>query len=168
MYVRNFGDGFGLAWQDVFQTADKQAVERHCRAKGIETEWKEGDRLRTRAVRRALARHPKTGELVWFNHATFFHLSTLEPTVRQALLEEFEESELPTNTYYGDGSAIDPEVLEQLRAAYDAEIVRFPWQEGDLLMLDNMLVAHGRAPFSGPRQILVGMAEPVSEDQVAP
>ena len=52
-----------------------------------------------------------------------------------------------------------------LREAYRRETVSFPWQKGDLLMLDNMLVAHGRAPFSGPRQILVGMAEPVTRDQ---
>ena len=166
MYVRNFGDGFGLTWQTVFQSTDKEAIERHCRDKGIETEWKDGDRLRTRAVRRAIARHPKTGELVWFNHATFFHVSTLEPAIRDALLAEFSDTELPANTYYGDGSSIEPEVMEHLRAAYRAETVSFPWQKGDLLMLDNLLVAHGRAPYSGAREILVGMAEPLSQEQV--
>jgi alpha-ketoglutarate-dependent taurine dioxygenase len=164
MYVRNFGDGLGLTWQNVFQTEDKEAIERHCRERGIETEWA-GDHLRTRAVRQAVARHPKTGEPVWFNHATFFHVSTLEPEVRFALLDEFDDGELPANTYYGDGSPIEPEVLDHLRAAYTAETVSFPWRQGDLLMLDNMLVAHGRAPYSGPRQILVGMAEPVSGEQ---
>jgi len=164
MYVRNFGDGFGLDWQTVFQTTDRAAIEQHCKEKGIEVEWKDGNRLRTRAVRPALARHLKTGEPVWFNHATFFHVTTLEPFVREALLEEFEDGELPANAYYGDGSPIEPEVLDLLRAAYNAETVSFPWQQGDLLMLDNMLVAHGRAPFSGPRQILVGMAEPVGHE----
>lgn len=165
-YVRNFGDGFGLSWQTVFQSTDKQAIEEHCRAKGIEVEWKDGDRLRTRATRSAISRHPKTGELVWFNHATFFHVSTLEPALRDSMLAEFAEGELPANTYYGDGSPIEPEVLDQLRAAYHAETVSFPWQQGDLLMLDNMLVAHGRAPYSGGRQILVGMAEPTNDEQV--
>lgn len=165
-YVRNFGDGFGLAWQTVFQSTDKEAIEHHCRAKGIEVEWKDGDRLRTRAVRSAISRHPKTGELVWFNHATFFHVSTLGPTLRDSLLTEFAEGDLPTNTYYGDGAPIEPEVLDHLRAAYHAETVSFPWEQGDLLMLDNMLVAHGRAPYAGGREILVGMAEPVREEQV--
>src|SRR5436305_9845012 len=51
MVVRNYGDGFGLPWQDVFQTTDRAEVEAHCRRSGIELEWKEGNRLRTRAVR---------------------------------------------------------------------------------------------------------------------
>jgi len=109
MYVRNFGDGFGLTWQSVFQTEDRSKVEDHCARSGIQVEWKEGNRLRTRAVRPALARHPVTGETLWFNHATFFHVTTLEPDIRNVLLDEFDESELPTNTFYGDGSPIPPE-----------------------------------------------------------
>jgi alpha-ketoglutarate-dependent taurine dioxygenase len=37
--------------------------------------------------------------------------------------------------------------------------VAFPWQKGDILMVDNMLAAHGREPFTGPRKIMVAMAE---------
>ena len=162
LYVRNYGEGFGLPWQTVFQTTNRSDVEKHCRERDIEFEWKSGDRLRTRAVLPAVSRHPKTKELVWFNHATFFHVSTLEPWIRDALLEEFgSEDELPTNTYYGDGDPIEPDVLEELRAAYRAETVSFPWQRGDVMLLDNMLAAHGRAPYSGPRKILVGMSEPI-------
>jgi hypothetical protein len=82
------------------------------------------------------------------------------------MVAEFSDGDLPANTYYGDGSPIEPEVLDHLRAAYHAETVSFPWQQGDLLMLDNMLVAHGRAPYAGARQILVGMSEPTGEEHV--
>jgi len=167
MVVRNYGDGMGLDWQTVFQTSDRAAVEEHCRAGGIEVEWKPGNRLRTRAVRPALTRHPKTGEQLWFNHATFFHVSTLEPVIREGLLAEFAEDELPANTYFGDGSAIEPEALDHLRSLYESATVRFPWKQGDILLLDNMMVAHGRAPYRGERRILVGMAEP-QRRQAAP
>lgn len=167
MVVRNFGEGLGLDWPTVFQTTDRAEVEEYCRRSGIDVEWRHGGRLRTRAVRPAIARHPQTGEMLWFNHATFFHISTLVPEVRETLLREFAEEDLPANTYYGDGAPIEPEVLEHLRAAYRAETVSFPWQERDLLLLDNMLVAHGRGAFSGPRKVLVGMAEPVSREQVS-
>jgi alpha-ketoglutarate-dependent taurine dioxygenase len=166
MYVRNFGDGFGLPWQTVFQTSEPAVVEDYCREHGIEVEWKEGGRLRTRALRPAVARHPTTGELTWFNHATIFHVTTLAPHVRDALLAEFSEEDLPSNSYYGSGASIEPEVLDHLREVYRRETVSFPWQKGDVLMLDNMLVAHGRAPFTGERKIAVGMAEPISWDQI--
>jgi len=159
MLVRNFGAGLSLTWQSVFQTEDKFAVETYCRQAGIKTEWR-GEHLRTRQVRQAVAQHPVTGEMIWFNHAAFFHVSTLEPSTRETLLAGLKEEDLPNNTYYGDGSPIEPDVIEEIREAYRKEAVSFVWQEGDILMLDNMSVAHGRNPYAGPRKILVAMAEP--------
>lgn len=167
MYVRNYGDGFGLPWQVVFQTTDRRAVEEHCRGNHIGVEWKDGDRLRTHATFPPVLKHPLTGEMSWFNHATFFHLSTLEPWVQEALREEFDHPEdMPTNTFYGDGSSIEPEVLDELRAAYRKHSVSFPWVKGDVLVLDNTLIAHGRAPYAGPRKILVGMSEPTTREEL--
>ena len=162
MYVRNFGDGFGLPWQTVFQTTERSEVEKYCRSHNIEVEWKDGDRLRTRQVSPAIIKHPQTGEIVWFNHATFFHVSTLPPNIRDSLLVEFPEEDLPTNTYYGDGSSIEASVLEELRYAYLQEMVAFPWQKGDILMLDNLLAVHARNPYTGSRKVVVGMAEPLN------
>jgi alpha-ketoglutarate-dependent taurine dioxygenase len=159
-YVRNFGGGLGLPWETVFQTKERAVMEAYCRSADIAFEWKAENRLKTQQIRPAVARHPRTGEMVWFNQATAFHVSTLEPVLREALLAEVPEEEVPKNVYYGDGSRIESAVLAELREAYRQETVAFPWQEGDLLMLDNMLVAHGRAPFVGPRKIVVGMAEP--------
>jgi alpha-ketoglutarate-dependent taurine dioxygenase len=162
LYIRNYNDGFGLTWQTVFQTEDQSVVEQYCRDNRIEFEWKTDNRLRTRQLRQAIAQHPLTGDLVWFNHAAFFHVSTLEPMIRDVLLESFKEEDLPFNTYYGDGSRIEPSVLDELREAYKQETVSFPWQRSDVLLLDNMLTAHGRAPYTGARKILAGMSDPFS------
>ena len=167
MYVRNFGEGFGLPWQTVFQTSDPGVVEEHCRENGIQVEWRSGNRLRISAIRNVVITHPRTGEPVWFNHATFFHVTTLEPSVRAALLADYEGADLPTNTFYGDGSPIEPEVLDELREAYRRETIAFPWQANDVLLLDNMLAAHGRAPYTGERKVLVGMAHPCSLSEIS-
>jgi len=160
LYVRNFWGGVGLSWQTAFQATDRSQVEAYCRDNGIEAEWGKGDKLRTRQHRRAVATHPRIGEKSWFNHMTFFHVTTLDPALQQVLLASFGERDLPNNTYAGDGASIEPAVMDRLRAIYREETVVFPWRAGDVLMVDNMMVAHGREPFSGPRKVVVAMAEP--------
>ncbi|MFI5527231.1 TauD/TfdA family dioxygenase [Kitasatospora sp. NPDC051853] len=159
MVVRNFSDGFGVPWQQAFNTEDRAEVTAYCARNGVQAEWTPTG-LRTRARRAAVHRHPVTGETVWFNHLTFFHVSTLAEDVCAALREMFDESELPTNTYYGDGRPIPDEVVAHLRDCYRAEQRRFDWQQDDVLLVDNMLAAHAREPFTGPRKIAVAMAEP--------
>lgn len=159
MYVRNYRSGIDLPWTEVFQTEDRSEVEEFCRKAGMEWEWKD-DGLRTRQICQAVAQHPKTGKMLWFNQAHLFHVSALEPEVREALLEVCSEDELPRNTYYGDGTPIDEADLDVVRKIYKETQVAFPWEEGDVLMLDNMSVAHGRTPFKGERKIRVGMTEP--------
>ncbi|PMB25858.1 condensation domain-containing protein, partial [Fischerella thermalis CCMEE 5319] len=164
MYVRNYGNGIDLSWQEAFQTNDKSVVEDYCRQAPMEFEWLDENRLRTRQVRPSVAIHPKTQEMVWFNQAHLFHISNLDLEVREALLELFNASDIPRNTYYGDGSTIDISVLDEIREVYQQVSVKFPWQQGDVLLLDNMLVAHGRNPFVGKRKILVAMGEAFTQE----
>jgi alpha-ketoglutarate-dependent taurine dioxygenase len=159
MYVRNYGAGVDLPWQETFQTDDRSSVEEYCRKAHMSCEWKGENRLRTRIVRPATVVHPKTGETIWFNHAHMFHVSNLTPAVRNALLAEFREDELPRNAFYGDGSPLEDSVLDEIRGIYEEAALRFDWQQGDILMLDNFLSAHGREPFVGLRRILVAMAD---------
>ncbi|NEO93410.1 MAG: AMP-binding protein, partial [Moorea sp. SIO3G5] len=160
MYVRNFGNGYGLPWQEAFGTSDPDALEAFCEKTGIELEWRSPQHLKTRQVRPAIVKHPQTGQMVWFNHAAVLHVSTLPPKLQQSMLAEFSLEDLPNNTYYGDGSPIEPDVLDEIRAAYHKATIKFSWENGDVLWLDNLRVAHGREPFSGPRKVVVGMAEP--------
>jgi alpha-ketoglutarate-dependent taurine dioxygenase len=159
MFVRNYGEGVDMTWQEAFQTDDRSQVEEYCRQARMTCEWKGRDRLRTRTIRPATVVHPRTGDTIWFNHAHMFHVSNLAPAVRAALLAEFAADELPRNAFYGDGTPIEASVLDEIRGIYDQVAVRFEWRRGDVAMLDNFLASHGREPFSGPRKILVAMAE---------
>ncbi|ATB41107.1 taurine catabolism dioxygenase tauD/tfdA [Cystobacter fuscus] len=162
MYVRNYGSGVDLPWEVVFQTKERSEVERFCQEQGIDFEWKQDGGLRTRQVCQGVAEHPQTGETLWFNQAHLFHVSSVGAAARQSLQELFGEEGLPRNARFGDGSPIPEEVLEQVREAFRVECIEYPWQRGDVLLVDNMLAAHGRSPYSGPRRVLVAMSEPYS------
>lgn len=155
MYIRNYGD-LDLKWQDVFQTADKSGVSAFCDNAGINYKWS-GDYLKTWQICDAVCRHPKTNEMLWFNQAHLFHVAALEQEVRQSLLALVDEDELPRNACFGDGSRIDDEVIDMINDIYTKTSVVFPWETNDLLLLDNMKVAHGRKPYKGKRKVLVGM-----------
>jgi alpha-ketoglutarate-dependent taurine dioxygenase len=161
MYVRNYGLGVDLSWQEAYQTTDRAAVETYCRAASIEVEWLEdGRRLRTRQVRPAIARHPVTGEWLWFNQAHLFHTSNLDTATREALHATYAEADLPRQTFFGDGSPIPVQLLDDVREAYRQSLQIFPWQRDDVLLLDNMRISHGRKAFTGDRRVYVAMAEP--------
>jgi alpha-ketoglutarate-dependent taurine dioxygenase len=160
MYVRNYGSGLDVDWRQVFGTDSKAEVEAYCAAHAIVCEWKDGDELRTRQVCQGTAVHPVTGESVWFNQAHLFHVSSLAPDVRESLLDIVGDPiELPRNAFFGDGSPIDDETLTTVRGVLDRHKIVFPWHAGDVVMLDNMLAAHAREPFKGPRRVIVAMAQ---------
>ncbi|MGB3180585.1 MAG: TauD/TfdA family dioxygenase [Cyclobacteriaceae bacterium] len=159
MYVRNYGSHIDLHWKSVYNVETKDELEAYCLKNGIQFEWTDKG-LRTRQVCQGLFTHPEKGAEVWFNQAHLFHMSNLAPHVQEYLLSYYGKEGLPRNTYYGDGSEIEPEVLTEIRNAFNNCLITFDWQKNDVVMVDNVLYAHGRFPFDGPRKVLVAMADP--------
>ncbi len=152
MHRRTFVAGIGLPWQTAFATPDRQSLYLHCAQHGYEVD--EHD-----AVLRVNYRHgaqvltPVTRQVRWFNHAAFFQPESLDSATRSALGDLAAIPALPNQMLYGDGAPLEPEVVAQLRNAYRAAEIQHCWQQGDLLILDNMRFAHGRRPFEGRRLI---------------
>lgn len=157
-YSRCFWQIMGTTWQTAFQTESKEAVAHYCDNNDIHFEWQSDDALKTYQIRPTTAYHPSTNEACWFNHCTFFNVYSLDDDIQEILLDSFEPDELPNQTFYGDGEQIEYEVIQQLKQAYIDEKVDFDWQKGDVLMIDNMLVTHGRQSYKGNRKLLVGMS----------
>jgi alpha-ketoglutarate-dependent taurine dioxygenase len=158
---RAYSEHLSLPWQTAFATDRREDVERYCDEHLISFEWQPSGALRTSQRRPGIIRHPSTGEEVWFNHLAFWSEWALDKDIREALVGEFGREGLPFRTRFGDGAELTLDDLAQLQEAYVAATVRRAWQPGDLLLVDNVLAAHGRDPYEGPRRIAVAMGEPV-------
>lgn len=157
LYVRNYGD-VDLPLDEVFQTNKKHEIEQICKQLKISYQWKGTEKLRTQQLCPAVTTHPILNKELWFNQAHLFHSSMLKPEVRQSLLSLVGESNLPRNAYFGDGMPIEDSIINEINNTYHDHMIKVAWEKGDVLMLDNMQVAHGRMSFKGPRKIVVGMS----------
>lgn len=155
-YIRNIDSEIGLSWREVYQVDTKEQVEEFLTRNGCSFKWLSDERLRVTWIKPALIQHPFTHQWIWFNHGLFYHKSLLPVGAKDA----FSEEDLPFSTRYGDGGAIEPVVIEELKHAFEVSSNSFALEKGDVLLLDNMLIAHGRKPFEGDRKVLVTMLQP--------
>lgn len=161
MLVRNYNEDFGASVEQAFGTADRGEVERYCRANATEFEWQPDGTLRTWQRRSAVVRHPVTGQRCWFNQIAFLNERTIDPEVREYLVDLYGEDGLPFTTRFGNGDPVGEDIVELLNETYEAHTMREPWQSGDLLLVDNVRTAHAREPYEGSREVLAGLADPV-------
>lgn len=166
-YTRHYHPHFDLPWQEVFQTNDRADVESYCKSNAISYEWIGPSTLRTAHTCQGTAHHPVTNERVFFNQAHLFHRSSLGAEMAELMTEAFGTEQLPRHATYGDGSEISEQDLEVVGDAFRSAAVSFPWQAGDVMILDNMQAAHGRRPFDGDRKIVAALLDPHSDIPLA-
>lgn len=167
-------------WPDMFNTRDRAVVERTCAREGFKAVWKQNDGLALISEHVPVRKHPVTGEPVWFNHIHNFHLDAghLEyfrvlrhrPTLRHlrywALARALSAWKHATvkaedqamHATFADGSEIPASDVAQVIAAIWKNLVITPWHKGDIVVIDNAAVGHGRLPYEGPREVVVSWA----------
>lgn len=158
-YRRRYGPHLDLSWQVAFQSDDRAEVEAECRRQGLVHEWVGDGELITRGVRPASLVHPRSGATIWFNQAHLFHPASLGTEARGALVDSLGRGRLPRDARFGDGTEIPDDDVAAIHDAYATSTVDVAWRAGDLLVLDNEWIAHGRRPFTGPRRVVVAMSQ---------
>ena len=155
--LRNFGTGLGPDLMQAFGTESIPEIEKYCRKMDIECEVIDEFQVKTVRVRPAISSHKLTNEEVWLNHIAFWHPSSLTQTVREEMLYMLGEEGMPYNVFWGDGEKISDDIITNIRDAYQQSTIRFDWHKGDVLLMDNLLMSHGREPYEGERTVLVSM-----------
>jgi alpha-ketoglutarate-dependent taurine dioxygenase len=159
LLTRSYNDEIGVSCAEAFGTDDRGAIERYCREHAIEFDWQPDGGLRTRQRRSAIVNHPVTGERCWFNQIAFLSEWTIEPEVREFLLDVYGPDGLPFNTHFGGGDPISGDVVAAINEVYEANTAREPWQAGDLMIVDNIRTTHSREAYQGQREVLVAMTD---------
>jgi alpha-ketoglutarate-dependent taurine dioxygenase len=158
---RSYRGEFGSGLARAFGGDTRAEVERYCRDRQIGLDWLADGTPRTTQRRPALVTHPVTGEAAWCNQIAFLSGWALDADVRDYLLAVHGPDGLPFDTARGDGQPLSAEVIGLLNAATERVAVPVPWQPGDLLLIDNVRMAHGRQPYQGQREVLVALGRPV-------
>lgn len=147
-------------WKYVFETEDKEEVEKKCLENEFGFKWNKKDWIEITQVRPATMQHPHTKEPIWFNQAHLFDFNPRFLGVWRALgvkLFYCQKYRRLHDIFYADGSRISRDEMYHIMDVLDKNTIAFPWQKGDVLALDNVLAMHGRNTFKGKRRILTAM-----------
>ncbi|KAJ5697268.1 hypothetical protein N7488_010952 [Penicillium malachiteum] len=120
--------------------------------------WTDDDTLELTQYIPGIRRTPASGRPVWFNGlAGRFGMTRDVGALDPPYLGRDGMAYLPCD--YGDGTPIPREYLEKLDKILNELEVNLALDEGDILLVDNFQVSHGRKPWKGERKILVSMWE---------
>jgi len=147
------------SWQRVFETDDRQEVERIALDLGMVVRWTPGGAFRATHTLSAV-NHDAQGNPVWVNHAHTFLPSVAGlgwlgflATRLLGWLPPFRQAW----ACFGSGEPIPRSMIEEISTVIRAQSDGVAWQRGDLLVLDNARTLHGRLPYSGPRKVWAAM-----------
>lgn len=147
-------------WMDAFETTSKEEVEKLCKENSFGYQWNKNDWLQVIYDSPSVIAHPKTGERVWFNQA---HLYDYNPRLIGfwnwvgTKLIYCRKNTVMHEIFFGDGKRIARKDLYHVMDVLEQKTIKFPWQKGDVMVLDNVLAMHGRASFAGKRKILAAL-----------
>lgn len=164
-------------WQDMFLTTDKKKVEEICKEHELEVHWMPDDSLRLINSRPAIKVHPVSGKKVWYNHTQVFHsasakleyshISAYQKNLRGFGLNAFlkindiwesatqKPEERAMHVTFGNGEEIPKAYVSHLMDVIWNNMYISPWQEGDMIVIDNYRTSHGRLPYTGDREVNV-------------
>tara|TARA_Y100001951_G_scaffold91546_1_gene85610 strand:- start:3 stop:1016 length:1014 start_codon:yes stop_codon:yes gene_type:complete len=138
--------GQGRSWRSTLNAADKAGAEAKLKTLGYQWQWLPGDDLRVTTPVLPAVRVLDNGRRVFFNQliAAFWGWQDARNVAQKSIS-------------FGDGSVIDPEAMATVIEMADDLTYDLKWQTGDVALVDNFLVMHGRRPFEGERKVLASL-----------
>lgn len=147
----NLESGQGRSWKDTLTVGSAQEAEEKLSALGYRFNWLDDGGLSVQTPALSAVDHFGRGKDVFFNQI-------VAAAAGWTVAADDKEPRL----CYGDDSPIQQDDLaDAIDAAY-RNTVDLNWQTGDVALLDNLKVMHGRRPFEGSRSVLASLCNPIS------
>ena len=137
----------GRGWQATYGSEDRAVAEKNAKELCAKVEWLPDGCMRTVTDALPAVRiDPRTGKKVWFNHIITHYRGWVDSRNKP------EES-----VVFADGSPMPPKTMDILENVLNDLASDFIWQKGDVVMIDNRQVLHGRRSFTPPRRVLASL-----------
>jgi hypothetical protein len=139
--------GMGRSWQSTLRAETREAAERRLSDLGYDWEWLQDGCLRATTPVLGAVRELAAGRKAFFNQLI-------------AAYRGWSDSRNdPSNAIrFGDGTPLDREAVGVAIELADELSFDLPWQQGDVVLVDNFVTMHGRRTFSGTRKVLASLA----------
>ena len=147
----DLASGQGRSWRDTLNVQNQKQAEQRLTELGYNFRWLDDSGLSVQTPALRAVDEFGRGRDVFFNQI-------VAAAAGWANAESDEEPRL----CYGDYSRIDQDDLDAAISACYKHTVDLEWQTGDVALLDNLKVMHGRRPFLGSRSILASLCTPIS------
>lgn len=157
------------SWDEVFGTDDRGAVEAICAERNIECIWNDDGTLTLVEYMSAFTKHPILDKEFYRN---IVHINFAQTELGSANVEHQERvarQKMRTGLSLGSGEELSAEQFGVMERALDEVTLAWDWRAGDVMVLDNLQMGHGRNPFEGERETFVALlgAPAYSVEEVA-
>lgn len=159
VYRRRFIRGLDTSWQQFFKVESLSELREKIGASGHEIDAISENDLTVSYRTHAVLRIPERGTEAWFNQILLHHPDALPAEVDAMLSKHFRRDQFPRTVFFGDGSPIPAEWVRTIDRVLVECSIRIPTEAHDVLLVNNLLMAHGRLPYSGNRQVRVALGD---------
>jgi alpha-ketoglutarate-dependent taurine dioxygenase len=160
-YERYLPDG---DWQVAFQSADRDEIARVCDENAATVSWGDDGSLVTEFRSSAFLTDSR-GRDVFINDVlpvAYGELAILNGQAAQ-YAPDMAHTRPSLVVRWDDGTPIEPEILKEMLTVTSTLEVPVPARAGDILVVDNRRIMHGRRASNSPdRRVLVRMGAPNS------
>ncbi|SOY50671.1 conserved hypothetical protein [Cupriavidus taiwanensis] len=142
-------------WNQSFHTEDPAEVNRLCAERGLEPAWHGDGSLTVFNALEPFVMHPQTGRRLY---RSILHM---QPQVEhpEQERERRQRQKYPTGATLGNGEALTDAERAHIDQLCDQTTYSWPWRDGDVMVLDNLQVWHGRNPYQGTRDVQVALLD---------